>query len=116
LSARPELVAGVIALELGRSALAERRFAQALERDDDDWFAWFGRGLAASAMGTRARARQDYRRARALDPAEPLVREALERLNGDDHLTAEEAFARLRRDFQRFSGSDRAAIPVKSAV
>jgi tetratricopeptide (TPR) repeat protein len=107
-SARPELVAGVIALELRRSGAGLRHFSRALERDDDDWFAWFGRGLAASALGERARARADYRQARALDPGEPLVQEALRRLNGDGHLTAQEAFSRLRRDVQRISGNARA--------
>ena len=115
LSARPQLVAGVIALELGRSQVAEQRFAQALGRDGDDWFAWFGRGLAASALGEPGRARADYRHARALDPAEPLVREALARLRGHRPLSAQEAFGRLRRDVQRLSGNARAALPPQSA-
>ncbi len=110
LSARPHLVAGVIALELRASRVARERFSRALERDGEDWFAWFGRGLASSALGDRRRARADLRRARALDPAEPLVREALARLNGPDPLTAEEAFNRLRRDVQRLSGSPRAQV------
>ncbi|HEU4702894.1 MAG TPA: O-antigen ligase family protein [Conexibacter sp.] len=110
LSARPDLVAGVIALELRESRVAQTHFSRALERDDQDWFAWFGRGLAASALGDRARARADYRQARRLDPAEPLVREALARLNGRGPLTAREAFTRLRRDVQRLSGSPRAQV------
>jgi Flp pilus assembly protein TadD len=105
LSSRPELVAGVIALELGRSRAAEQRFVRALERDGGDWFAYFGRGLALSALGERARARLQYERARALDPAEPLVREALARVAGRNPLTAQEAFGSLRRDVQRLSGS-----------
>jgi tetratricopeptide (TPR) repeat protein len=105
LSSRPELVAGVIALELGRSRVAEQRFSRALERDDGDWFAYFGRGLAASALGDRARALEQYERARSLDPAEPLVRAALARVGGRDPLTAQEAFGSLRRDVQRLSGS-----------
>lgn len=105
LSSRPELVAGVIALELGRSRAAEQRFSAALERDGGDWFAYFGRGLALSALDERARARLQYERARSLDPAEPLVREALSRVEGRDPLTAREAFGSLRRDVQRLSGS-----------
>jgi tetratricopeptide (TPR) repeat protein len=116
LSARPDLVAGVIALELRRSRTAQTHFSQALGRDDQDWFAWFGRGLAASALGDRADARAAYRRARALDPAEPLLREALVRLNGRGPLTAQEAFARLRRDVQRLSGSPRANLGPRSAA
>jgi Flp pilus assembly protein TadD len=116
LSARPRLVAGVIALELGRPRAAEAAFAQALARDGDDWFAWFGRGLAASAAGERTKARDSYTRARALDPAEPLLREALARLNGRDPLTAQEAFGTLRRDVQRLSGSVRASVATDSSV
>jgi tetratricopeptide (TPR) repeat protein len=104
LSARPQLVAGVIALELGRSGVADRRFAQALERDGHDWFALFGRGLAASALGRRAQARADFERARSFDPGEPLLREALARIGGRDPLTAVQAFGSLRRDVQRLGG------------
>jgi len=116
LSARPQLVAGVIALELGRAELAERRFAQALEHDDGDWFAVFGRGLAASALGERARARALYLRARTLDPGEPLVREALARVGGRDPLTAQEAFGSLRRDVQRLSGTFPGGVGGDDAV
>jgi tetratricopeptide (TPR) repeat protein len=116
LSARPHLVAGVIALELKRSRVAEERFSKALGRDGDDWFAWFGRGLAASALGHRADARGAYERARSLDPAEPLVREALVRLRGRNPLSAQEAFGRLRRDVQRLSGSARAAVATDRTV
>ncbi len=116
LSAKPELVAGVIALELGRSRLADRRFSLALGRDGGDWFAWFGRGLAASALGQRARARAAYEQARSFDPTEPLVREALLRLRGGDPLTAREAVGSLRRDVQRLSGSVRAAVATDASV
>ncbi|HEX4804695.1 MAG TPA: O-antigen ligase family protein [Conexibacter sp.] len=105
LSARPELVAGVIALELGQGRAAERRFTRALARDGGDWFALFGRGLAASALGARSRARADYERARSLDPGEPLLREALARVGGQRPLSAQEAFGSLRRDVQRLSGT-----------
>ncbi len=104
LSSRPDLVAGVIALELGRPRLAERRFTDALARDGDDWFAHFGRGLAASAQGNKLRAQSEFERARSLDPGEALVREALDRSGGVRPLTPSEAFERLRRDVQRLSG------------
>lgn len=105
LSARPGLVAGTIALELDEARRAERGFADAIERDEGDWFAFLGRGLAASALGDPVRARTYYEQARFLDPGEPLVREALRRVGGRDPLTAREAFGSLRRDVQRLSGS-----------
>jgi len=104
LSAQPALVAGTIALELHEPAAAERRFAQALERDPDDWFAYFGQGLAASAAGERDRAGEYYRQARRLDPREPLLGEALKRVDGRRPLTVGEAFGALRRDVQRLTG------------
>jgi hypothetical protein len=116
LSARPELVAGVIALELGRSSAAEQRFGKAIERDGGDWFAWLGQGLAASALGEPAAARASFERARTLDPAEPLVREALARVDGGDPLTANEAFGSLRRDVQRLSGSTRSPAAAANSV
>jgi len=116
LSSRPQLVAGVIALELGQAKTAQRRFEQALSRDSGDWFALFGRGLAASALGDRASARADYERARSLDPREPLLAEALARVNGRDPLTAQEAFGTLRRDAQRLSGTPAAFASRGRAV
>ena len=116
LSAQPQLVAGVIALELGQPKGAEVRFARALSRDDGDWFALFGRGLAASALGQRARARAYYERARLLDPGEPLLAQALARVDGRDPLTAREAFGSLRRDVQRLAGTPRGFPPRQGRV
>lgn len=103
LSSRPQLVAGVIALELGRAQDAKSRFVQALSRDGGDWFAWFGRGLADSAAGDAAAARAAYERARSLDAREPLIEEALARVGGRDPLTAQEAFGSLRRSAQQLA-------------
>lgn len=105
LSARPDLTAGVIALELGDPRLARLRFDRALERDPDDWFAHFGRGLAATALGDAGAARADYRVAQALSPREPLIAEALRRVDGRRPVTAEEAFSLLRRDVQDLTGT-----------
>lgn len=105
LSARPDLLAGVIALELGQPALARDRFDRALDRDPDDWFAHFGRGLAASALDEPAAARADYRRAHELSPDEPLVDDALRAVDGPKPLTAEQAFAHLRRNVKALTGT-----------
>lgn len=104
LSARPDLTAGVIALELGSTEIALERFDSAVERDPDDWFAHFGRGLAESAAGERAGARADYEQAHRLSPGEPLIDEALRRVGGRRPLTAGEAFARLRQNVARLTG------------
>lgn len=105
LSSRPELVAGVIALQLGEARVADARFAKALKRDGGDWFAWFGRGLAATELKDPAGSRAAYEHARSLDPREPLVLEALSRVEGSRPLTAKEAFGTLRRDVQKLTSS-----------
>ena len=98
-------MAGVIALELGEPRVADARFAKALERDGGDWFALFGRGLAATGLGEPAVARGNYEHARSLDPREPLVLDALARLGGHDPLTANEAFRTLRQNVQKLTSS-----------
>ncbi len=105
LSARSDLTAGVIALELGSPELAQRRLDAAHEREPENWFILFARGLAASELSDPARARADFVRARTLDPREPLVAEALKRVNGHQPLTAAEAFGSVRRDVQRLTGA-----------
>ncbi|MDW5598798.1 tetratricopeptide repeat protein, partial [Conexibacter stalactiti] len=105
LSARASLTAGVIELELGRPRAARARFDEAIARDPGDWFSHFGRALAETTLGDRAAARADLTRARALSPAEPLVAEALTRLDGGDPLSYTEAFTRLRQDVQDLTGS-----------
>jgi hypothetical protein len=65
LSARPNLSAGVIALEVGLPSDARSEFDRALARHPDDWFGHLGRALAETAVGDRAAARRDYARAHA---------------------------------------------------
>jgi hypothetical protein len=105
LSSDPGQFGGVIALELDRPDDARRRFGDAIARDDGNWFAYFGRALAETALHQRTAARADLMRARALDPGEPLVRAALDRVDGRRPLTAAEAFRSLRGDFERLTGS-----------
>jgi hypothetical protein len=104
LSSDPGQFGGVIALELGRPDDARRRFGEAIARDGGNWFAYFGRGLAETALHQRAAARADYIHARALDPGEPLLRAALDRLDGRRPLNAAEAFRSLRGNFERLTG------------
>jgi hypothetical protein len=105
LSAQPDIAAGVIATELDRPALARRRLTAAVGREPENWFALFVRGLAASAMGDRAAARSDFLRARTLNPRDPLVAEALERVARRRPLTAAEAFRAVRQNVRRLTGT-----------
>jgi hypothetical protein len=96
LSARPDLTAGVIAIDLRQPALAHERLDAALEREPDNWFALLLRALAEADEGDRAAARADLRRARELNPLEPLLREALGRFDSDRPMTTREVLATLR--------------------
>jgi tetratricopeptide (TPR) repeat protein len=74
LSARPELVAGTIALRLDRPREAERRFAAALDRDDRNAYAHLELGaLLTQRTRTRARGRAELRRALELNPRDPVI-------------------------------------------
>ena len=53
----PTRLAGIIALGGGRPLLAEQWFSKTISREPEGWFAWFGKGLAASALGNNAEAR-----------------------------------------------------------
>jgi hypothetical protein len=107
LSSRPDLVAGTIALEMRRPRVAQTRFTAAIARDSSNWFAWFGRGLAASATGASARgaAHADYVRAHELDPRDVLVRSALDRVASPRPLTTGEAFGDVLQNVQRLTGT-----------
>ena len=60
LNSDPTRTAGEIALQTGRYRLAATRFHQTLAREPGDWVAYLGSGLAASALGDRTDARQDF--------------------------------------------------------
>jgi O-Antigen ligase len=104
LSAQPDLLAGAIALELGRPAVAIARLDDAQQRESGNWFVPFLRGLAESDAGARDSARANFEQARTLDPREPLVALALARVGGRRPLTAAETFGSVRRDVQRLTG------------
>jgi hypothetical protein len=76
LSADPGRVAGTIALREGFYAVAERRFAQAIARDPGGWYAWFGAGLAASALHQRRLAQGDLAVAAAINDRQPAILDA----------------------------------------
>jgi O-antigen ligase len=95
LSAEPGRIGGTISLEIGRFVEAERRFGQAIEREPGGWFAWFGTGLAASALGDNVQARHDLKVAASINSRQPAVREALARVDTTRPLTPAQALSLL---------------------
>jgi Flp pilus assembly protein TadD len=77
LSADPSRLAGDIALSSGSYGAARQRFEQVISRDPDGWYAWFGAGLAASALGDRAQARRNFLLASRINPRNAVVARAL---------------------------------------
>jgi hypothetical protein len=81
LSAEPGRVGGTIALRTGRPLEAQQRFEQAIARDPGGWYAWFGAGLAASALGENIRAQRAFKVAASINDRQRAVTEALARVN-----------------------------------
>lgn len=80
LAARPKLVEGSIAVELGDLRHADRAFASALDRDHDEAFATLERGAIASQEGRRVEATRLLARAVAVAPRDPIARAARDRV------------------------------------
>jgi hypothetical protein len=95
LSAIPGRLGGTIALQTGQYAAAQRRFDQAAAREPGGWYAWLGTGLAASALGERMLAQQDFRRADRINSSQPAVGQALARVSGRNPLTPAQGLALL---------------------
>ena len=95
LSPDPTRLAGIIALAGGRPQLAEQRFAETTSREPGGWLAWLGRGLAASALGDNVAARQYLRVAASINKQQPVITDALARVNTDRPMTPAEAFRSL---------------------
>jgi tetratricopeptide (TPR) repeat protein len=77
LSDEPALIAGGIGLRYDDLTRADGEFADALGRVPNGAYATLERGAIASAQGDRARATALLTRAVALNPRDPLAREAL---------------------------------------
>jgi hypothetical protein len=88
LSARPDLVAGTIAIRDDRPQQARAAFARASEREPTNWYALLELGSLDIAAGRRGEGIAWLRDARSLNPAEPLIAAALRRARSDDPLTS----------------------------
>ena len=95
LSADPGRTAGAIALQTGNYNEAISRFSQSISREPGGWFAWFGRGLAESALGNTDQARSDYQMAASINKQDPTVKRALARVDTTHPLTPAQAFSAL---------------------
>ncbi len=86
LSDRPDLIAGSIALRLDRLDRARAAFASALERSPHGAYAALELGAIASARGDRAGAVRLLRRARDLNPRDPITADALARASAGERI------------------------------
>jgi O-antigen ligase len=73
LSARPLLLEGSIALARGEFTLAQKPLHRATGREPHSWYAWLQLGIADAGAGRPDRADADLRRARRLNPKDPVV-------------------------------------------
>jgi hypothetical protein len=91
----PGVLGGTVALINGRDFEASGLFRQALAREPGDWFAWLGRGLAASALGEVGAARRSYEVARRLDGRQVVVQNALRQVATQHPLNVTQALAQI---------------------
>ncbi|MFL5519214.1 MAG: tetratricopeptide repeat protein, partial [Gemmatimonadales bacterium] len=80
LSATPKLLAGSIALRLGRRADSVRYFQEAIERDPGDAYAHLELGALLADFGRRPEAIATLTEARRLDPRDDLTAGVLSRV------------------------------------
>jgi O-antigen ligase len=90
LSSEPDVVAGSIAQRLGDEKRMRTDFERALEREPDNWLPLLELGGLDAARGRRAAALQRLRRARELNPLDPLIRRALRRAEAGHPITVAE--------------------------
>ena len=73
LSAEPLVAEGSVALLRGDYGRARRSLRRAISRENHTWFAWLQLAVADAASGRRGPAAAELRRARALNPKDPVV-------------------------------------------
>ena len=100
LSSRPNLVAGSIALRLGRLDRARTSFEAAARRDPRNAYAALELGAISSVAGRRGQAQAFLARARALDPGDPVAAAALEVVRDGKVIDITELNRRIRAEAQ----------------
>jgi tetratricopeptide (TPR) repeat protein len=95
LSEEPDATAGTIALRLGRTAEARRRFGEVLANDTRNAYAAFELGLIASEAGRRGEAVRLLRRSLTQNPRDDLVRGVLERVEAGETVSPARVNARI---------------------
>lgn len=76
----------IVARRLGDRDAWESDLRRALDRSPDDWFARLELGLALAAQGERRPAFVELRRARALNPRQPVVQATIDALRDDERV------------------------------
>lgn len=104
LKTSPSLIEGRIAQRDGDLVRARRAYRRAADRDPLAWFPRFSLGLIASARGERVPARRELRLASARNPRDPVVKDALRRVNGRSPMGFAEARRRFDEHLQRRRG------------
>ena len=89
-SDRPDVVAGVIAVELDERGRAGEAFRGALARNPHNWFAHVELAVLAARDGRRGEALEHLRAADALNPREPVVDLVLGQVQRREPVSAEE--------------------------
>jgi O-Antigen ligase len=89
------VVGGAIALNLGEYDEAHAWLLKAERHEDQGWLTPFLLGIIDSERGSRGQSRTQLLSARRLNPREPVITQALERLDGRHPLTFVEAQSEL---------------------
>jgi hypothetical protein len=106
LDARPLLVGAIIAQRSADLPAARRLFRKAADREPLDWFSRFELGLVAGVQGDRRYAARALRESRRLNPRDPVVRTALDRLRRGRPMSFAEAERAFTTRVQRRLGRD----------
>lgn len=95
LSADPLVTEGLLAVRAGDPQRSVQAFAEALERDSENWFALFQLGLLRSEAGDRQGARAAFRQALEIKVGDVLLREAYNRAVGRRPMSLREGDRRV---------------------